>query len=145
MPVFLHTLSKCLPNVTIDIKRVVLKDIPIKDERIDPQWLREVMSKYPGYTVSCLHLSRAQWKKAGLNPDLRGANPRRHNGVKDFYFWSDEKTKRKGFYQFVQTLLHELLHEYYQAKGGTDMTHQWHDENPDITVRFPINDIIKVL
>lgn len=144
---FLHILQTCLPGSEINLKRVKLPDnVIVNKGRLNHQWLEDFKAPYrKESTIIGLHLSRVQWRKLKLQSNLNGANPRRANKLQDFYFWSDEKTKRKGFWQFVQVLLHELLHEYFQQKGGTDLTHQWHEENPDIRVRFPIRDIITVL
>jgi hypothetical protein len=147
LPAYLNTINRCLPGVTIELQRIKLPDIKVVDKRIDTKWLQDFKTPYQkkGYDLIALHLSRSQWLKLGIESSLRGLNPRRATNLQDFYFWSDERTKRQGHYQFVQTFLHELLHEYFQKKGGVDLTHQWHDENPDITKRFPIRDIIDVL
>ncbi len=147
LPTFLNTVNRCLPGITIDLQRIKLPDIKVVKGRIDHKWLQDFKTPYQkkGYTVTALHLSRSQWLSLGIESSLRGLNPRRANNLHDFYFWADERTKREGFPQFVQTFLHELLHEYFQKKGVTDLTHKWHDENPDITKRFPIRDIMTVL
>lgn len=143
---FLNTIQSCLPNVNIELKRIKLPNIKVVKGRIDHAWLETFKAPYlKDYDVVALHLSRSQWIKLGLQSSLRGANPKDNKDKEEFYFWSDERTMRQGFHQFVQTFLHELLHGYFQTKGVPDLTHQWHDENPDIRVRFPIRDIIDVL
>lgn len=147
LPTYLNTIRRCLPGATVDLQRIKLPDIKVVDKRIDRDWLQDFKTPYQkkGYDLIALHLSRAQWLKLGIQSSLRGLNPRRITDLHDFYFWSDERTMREGFPQFEQTFLHELLHEYFHAKGGTDMTHIWHEKDPDITKRFPIRDIIDVL
>jgi hypothetical protein len=147
LPTYLNTFKKCLPGATIELQCIKLPNIKIVKGRIDHKWLSDFKTPYQtiGYDLIALHLSRLQWLKLSLQSSLRGLNPRRSTDLHDFYFWSDERTKRQGFPQFVQTFLHELLHEYFQKKGGVDLTHLWHDEDPDITKRFPIRDIIDVL
>jgi hypothetical protein len=146
LPTFLKTIKACL-GCEVTVRQVALPSfVVVKDGKIDHAWLESFKAPYVGdATITGLHLSKKQWSALGLEGNARGANPKRKTALQDFYFWSDERTKRKGYWQFVQTLLHELLHEYFQKKGGTDMTHLWHEENPDITKRFPINDLDTIL
>lgn len=146
LPSFLKTIRACLPGVTVEVKQIKLPEVKVENGRIDHVWFDQFTAPYlKEYDVVGFHLSRSQWLKLGLQKSLNGANPVDKKPKELFYFWSDERTKRKGLPQFIQTLLHELLHGYFQTKGVPDLTHQWHDENPNITVRFPIRDIIDVL
>jgi hypothetical protein len=144
---FLKVVTRCIPGIQIKIERIKLPEVKVVKERIDHTWLQNFKAPYlaQGHSIIGLHFSKSQWVKLGLKSSLRGANPKRTNKVQDFYFWADERSKRFGLPQFVQTLLHELLHEYFQQKGIEDLTHQWHEENRDITKRFPIKDIDIIL
>lgn len=147
LPAFIKGVHKCLPGAKIELKRIKLPEVKVVKERIEHKWLEKFKTPYytQGYTIVGLHLSKSQWVKLGLKISLRGANPKRTTKQQDFYFWADERSKRFGFVQFVQVLLHEILHEYFQQKGTEDLTHKWHEENPDITKCFPVSDIMQVL
>jgi len=146
LPTFLKVIKRCL-NCEVDIKQVSFPNtIKVVNQKIDHKWLEDFKAPHiAGYSIAGLHLSKKQWNMLGIKPTLRGANPDRKISLQDFYFWSDERTKRNGYWQFIQTLLHELLHEYFQKKGGSDLTHIWHEENDDITTRFPIKDLDTIL
>jgi len=146
LPTFLKVIKKCL-GCEVVIKQVTLPNVvKVVEERLDHKWLETFKAPHAaGYSIVGLHLSKTQWNNLGLKRTLRGSNPKRSTNLQDFYFWSDERSKRKGHWQFVQTLLHELLHEYFQKKGGEDLTHTWHEENSDIITRFPIKDLDTVL
>lgn len=110
----------------------------VVNERIDKQWLDALTRPYynDGSDIVAFHMSDSLRKKIGLKPTLRGLNPNRDNSLTDVYFWSNEKTQRKGLPQFVQTLLHEVAHEYYQQTKTTDITHLFHKNFADITPLF---------
>ena len=110
--------------------------------RVDHAWLEENNAPYfaQGFDLIGLHMSRKQWKELGLIETLRGSNPRDKSEQEDFYFSADEKNKRKGLDRFTQVCLHETAHAYYQETKETDITHQWHDRNPDISGLFKLMD-----
>jgi len=139
---YLKVIQGALPNFTIKILPIALPDdIKVIDGRLDRVWLETLKMPYfnQGYDIIGLHLSVGQWNTLKLQSNLNGSNPRRTNELGDFYFKSDEKTLRRRLPQFVQTLLHELLHEYFQQTKLPDKTHEWHSTNPDIVVRFPVD------
>ena len=138
LPQKLKAIQKALTNVwSIEIKHFG-GEVHIKGDRVDRDWLGRLTKSYfdQGYDVVALHMSIKQKKDLGIKPTLRGSNPRRKSEVGDFYFWANERTKRDGENQFVQTCLHEFAHEYYQQTGIVDMTHNYHDQNPDISGLF---------
>lgn len=110
----------------------------VVNEKIDREWLETLKAPYfrAGYDIIGLHSSEAQWKKWGIKPSLRGANPNSKNELEAFYFSADENSRRNNFNRFVQVLLHELAHGYYDHSGQTDIVHLWHDRNADITGLF---------
>lgn len=114
----------------------------VTNGRVDHAWLEEHNRPYfsQGYDLIGFHMSRAQWKELGLIESLRGSNPRDNSEQEDFYFSSDEKNKRKGKDRFTQVCLHEAAHAYYQETGQSDLTHEWHERNPDISGLFKLMD-----
>lgn len=114
----------------------------VTNGRVDHAWLEEHNRPYfsQGYDLIGFHMSRAQWKELGLIESLRGSNPRDNSEQEDFYFSSDEKNKRKGEDRFTQVCLHEASHAYHQETGEVDLTHMWHDRNPDISGLFKLMD-----
>lgn len=109
--------------------------VMIENNRLERQWFKELVNQYfkKGYDMVAFHMSDKQRKTWGIKPTLRGSNLSGPEEYGDMYFWSDEHTLREGLPQFIQTLLHEICHEYYQKTGFQDITHIWHANNPDIT------------
>lgn len=107
-----------------------------KEKRISHKWLDTVTTPFfkLGYDFVGLHMSMAYWKKVGLPNSLRGANTRDSDALGEFYVRADEDTKRSGtrYLQFIQTLLHEICHEYFAGAGLLDITHEYHDKHKDI-------------
>lgn len=108
----------------------------VVDRRISHGWLDTITTPFfkLGYDFVGLHLSMKGWKKAGIQPSLRGANPIDDDFLGEFYIRADEDTKRgsTGLSQFIQTMLHEICHEYFRGAGLPDITHTYHDKNRDI-------------
>ena len=130
-------------NAEFEVEMRVAKATPkVVKGRIDRTWLEEHNEPYfsQGYDIIGFHMSRKQWRDLGLIESLRGSNPRDNKSQEDFYFSSDEKNKRKGEDRFTQVCLHETAHAYYQETGFTDLTHQWHDRNSDISGLFKLFD-----
>jgi peptidoglycan L-alanyl-D-glutamate endopeptidase CwlK len=105
-------------------------------KRISHKWLDTITTPFfkLGYDFVGLHMSMAQWKKFGIQASLNGANPIDTDVLGEFYVRADETTKRKGtrYLQFIQTLLHEICHEYFRGAGLPDITHEYHDKHKDI-------------
>jgi len=108
----------------------------VVDRRITHKWLDTITTPFfkLGYDFVGLHLSMLQWKKTDLQPSLRGANTIDTDVLGEFYIRADENTKRgsTGLSQFIQTMLHEICHEYFRGAGLPDITHEYHDKNRDI-------------
>lgn len=122
---------------TVEIEYIAA--IPkVVDKRIDHQWLLKLFAPFytKGYDMVGLHLSRKEWVAYGLEASLRGANPRTDDFLGDLYFWADRDSLRKGLPQYVQVVLHEAAHEYYNDVRFPDQTHAYHDANPDISPLF---------
>lgn len=113
-------------------------DVKTSGDRVDRDWLGELTKSYfdHGYDVIGLHMSVKQKRDWGIGATVRGVNINRPTEVGDFWFWADERTKRNGENQFVQTCLHEFSHEYYQQTGLMDLTHSYHAQNNDIKGLF---------
>lgn len=120
-------------SATVEIK--YLSTVPkIVNHRIETAWLEEVTKPfYKEYDIVAFHYNKKQRNAWGVEPSLRGANPKAQDGMNSFYFWSDEATIRKDHEQFVQTFLHELSHEYHTGCKVIDKTHEYHDKHDDIT------------
>lgn len=121
-----------------DIQIEYLDTVPkIVKGRVDHEWFLEATKPYfdKGHDVIGLHMGDRQRRKWGLKPSLRGSN-QRSGEIGDFYFWADENTKRNGENQFIQTCLHEFAHEYFYQTNKPDITHYWHNGNPDIRGLF---------
>jgi peptidoglycan L-alanyl-D-glutamate endopeptidase CwlK len=99
----------------------------VSNERISSLWLNSIIKPHfnNSYDIVAFHFSKTQCTEWGIK-DINGANPRTNDEMGDLYFWSDENTKRQGLSQFVQTLLHEIGHEYYAETGQKDIVHEYH-------------------
>lgn len=106
------------------------------DTLTKPLYIKEV------YFVG-LHMGDKQRKQWGIKPSLRGSNHVDNDNMGDFYFWADEKTKRNGFIQFVETFLHEMRHEICRGSNLPDDTHALHEEYGTITKQFYMFDMAK--
>lgn len=135
LPPYKRQVLHALPGFTLDIKYVNVMPVVYAPGYISHVWYEDLIMPYfnKGYDIIGLHMGDLQRKLAGIKPTLRGANPRTGKEYGDFYFWADEHTDRLGYPQFVQTLLHEIKHEYHQQTGTPDDTHAAHKANPDIT------------
>lgn len=130
-------------NIKAELEIVFREVEPIvrADQRISHVWLADLMKPYfdQGYDIIGFHMGDKQRTRFAIKPTLRGVNPLTDNEIGDFYFWSDENTKRKDrgdHPQFVQTFLHELAHEYFWATKQKDITHEYHDTHKDIRPLF---------
>lgn len=118
----------------LDIEYQDLKP-EIVDERITHAYMDLISKPFlsKGYDFVAIHFPSKLWKKLGISNTFRGLYQKDLDEVAETYFWADEKTLRKGLNQFVQTFLHELSHAYAHGSKTTDMTHTWHNINPDIS------------
>jgi hypothetical protein len=134
LPKKLNFIKKALSVWEVEIKNVEVIPV-VENNKVSSNWLSALINPYfnQGYDIVALHMSDKQRLEWGIMPSLRGYNPNSGKEYGDFYFWSDELTKREGLSQFIQTCLHELGHEYYQQTGQTDVVHWYHSQNPDIT------------
>jgi len=104
------------------------------DALINHNWLDGHMKPYfeKGYDFVGLHFSNKQWTAAKLKSTTRGANPIDSDLIGEFYLRADEDTKfryargKRKKVQFVQTLVHEICHEYYRGAKLGDDTHDHH-------------------
>jgi len=142
LPLYLATIKRALnsgknADWTIEVKYQPATP-KVVSEKIDHTWLLNHFKPHysAGYDCVALHYSYKQKVAWGVQPSLRGANPRTDDFLGDFYFWSDEKTERLGYPQFVQTCLHEFAHEYFDDLKLTDITHEYHDKHKDIAPLF---------
>lgn len=107
--------------------------------RIDQAWYNTV--SYPlfreGYPFVYLHFTPRQWKNLGLDTGIRGANQIDTDFVGESYGHSTENELRDGLNKFVQNILHEMSHQLARDTGTPDLTHAFHDEDPDISRIFP--------
>jgi hypothetical protein len=133
LPTKLATIKETLQVWNVEMTHTSVSPLVING-RVDHKWLQNLITPYfnHGYDVVGLHISDKQRRAWGIDPTLRGANPRTGKEFGDFYFWADENTKRQSENQFVQTCLHEFCHEYFQKTGLPDTTHLEHDKNPNI-------------
>ena len=134
LPTKLAEIKEALEVFEIEVKNIDSRPLII-GSRVATAWLSGLIKPYfnQGYDVVALHISNKQRQEWGIMPSLRGSNPRSGQEYGDFYFWSDENTKREGLSQFVQTCLHEFAHEYYQQTDLEDVTHWYHYHDRDIT------------
>lgn len=129
-------------NANFSIEVVHQKVIPAitPEGRISHTWLADLFTPYfsKGYDIIGFHFTGEQRLSWNFNLGLRGANPRTQNENEfgDFYFWADENTQREEHNQFMQTCMHELMHEYFQHTGLPDQTHEWHQSDSNIGKRF---------
>ena len=123
-------------NANFDTVEVQYTDqVPeVKNNRITHAWFKKFQAPYfkQGYDIIGLHMIDKHRRRWGIKPTLRGSNPIMSGEEGQFYFWSDERTLRNGFSQFIETLLHEIRHEYHQHTKTKDTTHTDHDR--DITI-----------
>lgn len=110
----------------------------VVDERIDRDWLETLITPYfsQGYDIICFHFSLAQQKEWGIKMTLRGANANNTSEREFLYFSADKNSKRDGLNRFIQTGLHEIAHGYYDHTKEPDLTHAYHEVNPDISGLF---------
>jgi hypothetical protein len=110
----------------------------VVNSRIDFTWLESIKKIYfnQGYDIIKFHGSLKQQKEWGIELGLRGANPNSKSELESMYFFADEHSKREGLNQFEQTGGHEGAHGYYDHSGERDITHEWHDNHPDISGLF---------
>ena len=107
---------------------------------IEHKWLDKIFLPYfnQGYDFTGLHFSMDGWTKAGIRPTLNGANPIDTDQIGEFYLRSDEDTTKRyvtggsRLNKYIQTVLHEMIHEYYRGAGLPDITHQHHYSMGDI-------------
>lgn len=111
-------------------------------DRIDHTWLNTLFKPHfaNGFDVIGLHFNMKQKLAWGVQPSLRGSNPRTDDEMGDFWFCADETSLRKGYPTFVQTCLHEFAHEYFFETKQPDVTHTFHDKQPDIKSLFTVFD-----
>lgn len=115
--------------------------------RISHDWYNTV--SYPlfreGYQHVVMHFSMAQWKMWGIEGNYNGFNQIDKDFVGESYIRADETTVHKYgrarrprdlFSQFVQTLLHEILHELKRGTNQPDITHDYHQQHKDISGAF---------
>lgn len=124
------------PNWTVEIEYVKTDPVVNTKGRLDHKYITKLFDPYhkKGFDVIGLHMNLKHQRQLGISPSLRGANPITTNKFGDFYFWSDEHTKRGGrLSRFIQTCLHEFCHEYFQRAKLPDTTHEYHDKHNDIT------------
>jgi hypothetical protein len=126
-------INKALPAFTVEVKTTTATPLIVKG-RIDHDWLNSLIKPYfnKGHDIVAFHFNTKQKKQWGIIKTLRGSNPNTPDEMGDLWFVSDEDTLRKGLTQFAQTLLHEVSHEFYQETKLPDITHTWHNTNPDI-------------
>ncbi len=103
--------------------------------KIDHDWLETLKAPYfrAGYDIIGLHMSEKQWDDWGVKPTMAGANLNSSSELEAFYFSADENTRHRRFNRFVQVLIHELCHGYFDHTGEKDITHAWRDTHGDIT------------
>lgn len=117
-----------------------LTPIVTKEKKLEHKWLNGVLSPYfnQGYDFAGLHFSIERWLRVGLDRSLRGANPIDSNLLGEFYVRGNENTRRRYaprgaiLNQIEQTILHEIIHEYFRGSGLKDITHEFHYTNGDI-------------
>lgn len=132
-------------NATWEIE-IIYRDLTpeVIGGRITYDWFDHF--SYPlfrqGNHIVGLHMSLDQQKKWKIQRSLRGSNQRDKDFVGEFYFFSDEKSKREGLSQFIQTCLHEISHELaHTTDCPKDLTHEYHGTHPDISGIFPSYDL----
>ena len=110
----------------------------VKDHRISHAWLAELIKPFfnQGYDLVGFHFNKRQRNAWGIEPSLRGANPKDNEEQESFYFWADEDSKRLDYDQFTQVALHEIAHAYFQETKLPDETHIYHAAHPDISGLF---------
>ena len=124
------------PTWKIELRHIKTEPIVNTKGRLDHKYLTKLFTPFyiEGFDVIGLHMNLKSQRTLGIKPSLRGANPITINKFGDFYFWSDENTKRNGrLSQFIQTCLHEFCHEYFQRTKIPDTTHTYHAAHNDIT------------
>jgi murein DD-endopeptidase MepM/ murein hydrolase activator NlpD len=110
----------------------------VVNHRITHSWYNSV--SYPlfreGYHYVYLHFTPKQWKDLDLDQGLRGANQIDTDVVGESYGHSAETSLREGLNKFIQNILHEMSHQLARDTGSPDITHAWHEANPDISSVF---------
>lgn len=120
-------------SFTIDVEYLALKPV-VESGYVTHSYMDTISKVYydAGYDFVAIHFGSKQWKQYKLKERLRGLYQRDNDNVYELYFWSDEKTLREGYNQFVQTFLHEMSHALAKGQNVADNTHQYHDTNKDI-------------
>lgn len=121
----------------LDIEFVYkLKPVVTAKKRIEHKWLDTITTPYfkLGYDFVGLHFSMRDWLAVGLPDTVRGSNPVDNDVLGEFYIRADENTLRgkTRLNQFIQTILHEVSHEYHRGAGLPDITHAYHEKHGDI-------------
>ena len=124
-------------DFTVDIHAVSHTPMVV-NHRIVHNWLNQMIAPFfkQGYDLLPFHMTMSQKKEFGIQASLRGANPRSDDEMGDMYFFADENTKRNGFNQYIETCLHEIVHEYFAETGLPDITHEWHAKHGTIVGLF---------
>ena len=118
----------------------------VANGRIAHTWFKSFAEPYyrQGYDFILIHMKDTQRKTWGISPTLRGAKLNVASTEKMMaYFWADEDTLRHRLNQFIQTCLHEISHAYCDGADVLDLTHAYHDANPDIRGIFATYDMAK--
>lgn len=118
----------------VDIRYKSATPLINSKKRIDHKWLADYIlpASAEGNDWAPFHFSRKQHVAWDIKQSLRGSNPNTDDGLGDMWFWADEDTKRKGYDQFVEDVLHEGAHEYFSVTGLLDVTHEWHEKHGTI-------------
>lgn len=117
----------------------------VAEGRITHEWFNDFAAPYfaKGYDFIVIHMKDTQRKAWGIKPTLRGSKLNTKNDMALAYFWADENTFRHRLNQFIQTCLHELSHAVAHGTKVQDLTHAYHDANPDIRGIFSAYDMAK--
>lgn len=117
-------------DFTVDIKYKEAKPEINNKGRITTDWLNaHIKEEFDnGADIVPFHFTGSQKRRWRILKSLRGSNPRTNDEMGDLWFWADENTLRKGLNQFIETLIHEICHEYYAETGLPDVTHKYDEE-----------------
>ncbi len=133
---------KNVGSVTIEVVHDPALSPLVKDGRVTHAFMEGVTKKHTkdGGAFVILHMSMEQSQKLGIKPSLRGSAFMDNNFYSEAYFWSDEKTKRNGYSQFIETCLHEISHLLFARSGRKDTTHAYHEKHGTIKGIFKEHD-----
>lgn len=141
----IHKVLNTVKNTTFTVQFLYNDVTPeVVNGRITHKWFDSF--SYPlykeGFDFVILHFSGEQKKAWGIDPKLGGSSHTNDGDmVGEAWFWSDEKSVRKGKERFVETCLHEISHLIAKGTKVIDETHAEDKKKNTVTRLFKTYDM----